>query len=108
MPAVRGSRFHDPNGPGRASGPGRSDARMGTVTGENPAAAPGGAVRAAELAIGGMTCASCAARVEKKINKLDGVAPTGNFATETAQGTLPAAMPPDELISTGERARDSA
>src|SRR2546427_6709108 len=104
MPAVPGSRFHDPNGPGRASGPGRSDARMGTVTGENPAAAPGGAVRAAELAIGGMTCASCAARIEKKLNKLDGVAATVNFATETAQVTFPAAMPPDELISAVERA----
>src|SRR5438094_71183 len=104
MPAVRGSRFHDPNGPGRASGPGRSDARMGTVTGENPAAAPGGAVRAAELAIGGMTCASCAARIEKKLNKLDGVAATVNFATETAKVTFPAAMPPDELISAVERA----
>src|SRR5437762_2532043 len=39
MRAARGSRFHDPNGPGRVGGPGRSDARMGTVTGENPAAA---------------------------------------------------------------------
>ncbi len=77
---------------------------MGTVTGENPAAAPGGAVRAAELAIGGMTCASCAARIEKKLNKLDGVAATVNFATETAQVTFPAAMPPDELISAVERA----
>src|SRR6266566_9764962 len=104
MPAVRGSRFHDPNGSGRASGPGRSDARMGTVTGENPAAAPGGAVRAAELVIGGMTCASCAARIEKKLNKLDGVAATVNFATETARVTFPAAMPPDELISAVERA----
>jgi Cu+-exporting ATPase len=77
---------------------------MGTVTGENPAAAPGGAVRAAEVAIGGMTCASCAARIEKKLNKLDGVAATVNFATETAQVTFPAAMPPDELISAVERA----
>jgi P-type Cu+ transporter len=77
---------------------------MGTVTGENPAAAPGGAVRAAELAIGGMTCASCAARIEKKLNKLDGVAATVNFATETALVIFPAAMPPDELISAVERA----
>jgi Cu+-exporting ATPase len=77
---------------------------MGTVTGENPAAAPEGAVRAAELAIGGMTCASCAARIETKLNKLDGVAATVNFATETARVTFPAAMPPDELISAVERA----
>jgi Cu+-exporting ATPase len=51
-----------------------------------------------------MTCASCAARVEKKLNKLDGVAATVNFATETAQVTFPAAMAPDELISVVEQA----
>ena len=44
-----------------------------------------GAMRSAELAIGGMTCASCAARIEKKLNKLDGVTATVNFATETAR-----------------------
>ncbi|MBX6371047.1 MAG: copper-translocating P-type ATPase [Acidothermus sp.] len=37
-----------------------------------------------ELAVGGMTCASCAARIEKKLNRLDGVEATVNFATETA------------------------
>lgn len=35
--------------------------------------------------IGGMTCASCAARTEKKLNKLDGVSATVNYATEKAQ-----------------------
>lgn len=38
-----------------------------------------------ELAIGGMTCASCAARIEKKLNKLDGVSATVNYATEKAK-----------------------
>ncbi len=38
-----------------------------------------------ELAIGGMTCASCAARIEKKLNRMDGVAATVNFATEKAR-----------------------
>ena len=38
--------------------------------------------RDVELVIGGMTCASCAARVEKKLNKLDGVTATVNYATE--------------------------
>jgi Cu+-exporting ATPase len=37
-----------------------------------------------QLDIGGMTCASCAARIEKKLNKIDGVTATVNFATETA------------------------
>ncbi|MFD9215209.1 heavy metal translocating P-type ATPase [Streptomyces sp. NPDC059544] len=38
-----------------------------------------------ELAIGGMTCASCAARVEKKLNRMDGVEATVNYATEKAR-----------------------
>ena len=38
--------------------------------------------------IGGMTCASCAARIEKKLNKLDGVTATVNYATEKAKVTL--------------------
>ena len=41
-----------------------------------------------ELAIGGMTCASCAARIEKKLNKLDGVIATVNYATEKAKVCL--------------------
>ncbi|GGX31680.1 heavy metal translocating P-type ATPase [Streptomyces chryseus] len=40
-----------------------------------------------ELAIGGMTCASCAARVEKKLNRMDGVEATVNYATEKAKVT---------------------
>jgi len=40
-----------------------------------------------ELAIGGMTCASCAARIEKKLNRLDGVTATVNYATEKASVT---------------------
>jgi P-type Cu+ transporter len=77
---------------------------MSAVPGANPAAAPGGAVRAVELAVGGMTCASCAARVEKKLNKLDGVAATVNFATGTARVSCPAAMPAAELIAVVEQA----
>ena len=72
-------------------------------TGASPAAAAGGAVRAVDLAIGGMTCASCAARVEKKLNKLDGVTATVNFATGTARVSFPAAMPATGLISVVER-----
>ena len=62
---------------------------MGTVTGDRAAVAPDGSGRSVELAIGGMTCASCAARVEKKLNKLDGVTATVNFATETARVSYP-------------------
>src|SRR6201984_1324880 len=57
----------------------------------------------AELAISGMTCASCATRIEKKLNKLDGVTATVNFATEKASVSFPAAVSPEDLISVVER-----
>jgi Cu+-exporting ATPase len=60
--------------------------------------------RSVELAIGGMTCASCAARVEKKLNKLAGVTATVNFATEKASVRFPSAVSPEELISVVEQA----
>ncbi len=77
---------------------------MSMVTGVSPAAVPDGEVRAVELAIGGMTCASCAARVEKKLSKLDGVTATVNYATGTARVSFPAALPATELVSVVEQA----
>ncbi|MEU9392521.1 heavy metal translocating P-type ATPase [Streptomyces sp. NPDC048324] len=53
-----------------------------------------------ELQIGGMTCASCAARVEKKLNRMDGVTATVNFATEKAKVTYPAGIQVADLIAT--------
>jgi P-type Cu+ transporter len=53
-----------------------------------------------ELAITGMTCASCANRIERKLNKLDGVVATVNYATEKARVTYPAPLSPDDLIDT--------
>ncbi|MFI8371118.1 heavy metal translocating P-type ATPase [Streptomyces sp. NPDC085466] len=55
-----------------------------------------------ELAIGGMTCASCAARIEKKLNRMDGVEATVNYATEKAKVTFSADIPVAELIATVE------
>jgi Cu+-exporting ATPase len=55
-----------------------------------------------ELAIGGMTCASCAARIEKKLNRVDGVAATVNYATEKARVAYPASVTPDQLVSVVE------
>ena len=81
---------------------------MSVVTGVSPAAVPGGAVRAVELTIGRMTCASCAARVEKKLSKLDGVSATVNLATGTARVSFPAELPVIELISVVEQAGGSA
>ncbi len=58
--------------------------------------------RRIELSIGGMTCASCAARIEKKLNKLDGVQASVNYATEKAQLTYSEAVDPAVLIATIE------
>src|SRR5512146_1726226 len=59
---------------------------------------------ATELTIGGMTCASCATRIEKKLNKLDGVTATVNLATETARVDFPAAITVKDLITVVEQA----
>ncbi|WP_200213705.1 heavy metal translocating P-type ATPase [Micromonospora coerulea] len=56
-----------------------------------------------ELAIGGMTCASCAARIEKKLNRMDGVEATVNYATEKATVRYADAVSPAELIATVEK-----
>ncbi|MFJ8780087.1 heavy metal translocating P-type ATPase [Streptomyces sp. NPDC102476] len=56
-----------------------------------------------ELAIGGMTCASCAARIEKKLNRLDGVTATVNYATEKAKVTHAAGVSVQDLIATVEK-----
>jgi P-type Cu+ transporter len=50
------------------------------------------------LDLEGMTCASCAARIEKKLNKLDGVEATVNFATEQATVHCDPAVPVDALL----------
>ncbi|MDH6285917.1 heavy metal translocating P-type ATPase [Rhodococcus opacus] len=58
-----------------------------------------------ELAIGGMTCASCANRIERKLNKLDGVTATVNYATEKARVHYDAAdVSPEDLVATVEQA----
>ncbi|MEU6660491.1 heavy metal translocating P-type ATPase [Streptomyces sp. NPDC046821] len=64
-----------------------------------PSAAPAAEV---ELAIGGMTCASCAARIEKKLNRMDGVEATVNYATEKAKVTFGGGVGVADLIATVE------
>jgi P-type Cu+ transporter len=61
------------------------------------------APRDVELLIGGMTCASCAARVEKKLNRMDGVTATVNYATEKAKVSVGAGVSTDDLIATVEK-----
>ncbi|MDT0486964.1 heavy metal translocating P-type ATPase [Streptomyces doebereineriae] len=63
-------------------------------------AAPMGTTSEVELLIGGMTCASCAARVEKKLNRMDGVTATVNYATEKARVSYPAGVDVADLIAT--------
>ncbi|WP_267713585.1 heavy metal translocating P-type ATPase [Streptomyces sp. CoH17] len=60
----------------------------------------GTALAEVELLIGGMTCASCAARVEKKLNRMDGVTATVNYATEKARISHPATTEVADLIAT--------
>ena len=56
-----------------------------------------------ELEIGGMTCASCANRIERKLNKLDGVTASVNYATEKAKVEVPAGYDPALLITEVEK-----
>ncbi|MPV48610.1 heavy metal translocating P-type ATPase [Pseudactinotalea sp. HY160] len=66
---------------------------------------PGGEV---ELAIAGMTCASCANRIERKLNKIDGVTATVNYATEKATVTYGEGIGTALLLDTVEQAGYSA
>jgi P-type Cu+ transporter len=77
---------------------------MSTVTGETAATRRGDPGRSVDLVIGGMTCASCAAHIEKNLNKLDGVAATVNFATEKARVRIPEGTSTGDLISAVEEA----
>lgn len=70
-----------------------------TTAAETPAAETSDA----ELTIGGMTCASCAARVEKKLNRMDGVTATVNYATEKARVSYGAGITLGDLVATVEK-----
>ncbi|MGW4831833.1 heavy metal translocating P-type ATPase [Amycolatopsis japonica] len=66
--------------------------------------APESAVRTVELTVSGMTCAACSARVERALNKLDGVRASVNYATERATVQVPETLADDVLV---ERVRKS-
>ncbi|MER7340356.1 heavy metal translocating P-type ATPase [Streptomyces sp. NPDC000075] len=59
-----------------------------------------GPITEVELTIGGMTCASCAARIEKKLNRMDGVSATVNYATEKARVSYGDGVGVADLIAT--------
>ncbi|MGE9807132.1 heavy metal translocating P-type ATPase [Janibacter sp. G1551] len=58
--------------------------------------------RSLDLEIGGMTCASCAARIEKKLNKMPGVTASVNYATEKAHVAFTDDVAPEDLVATVE------
>ncbi len=76
------------------------------TSGAPPVRAEG--TREIELSIEGMTCAACGARVEKKLNKLDGVIASVNYATATARVTAPSRLPVTALTEAVEQAGYSA
>src|SRR4051794_41928813 len=73
-----------------------------------PSVAPTEGSHTLDLTIGGMTCASCAARIEKKLNRVDGVTARVNYATEKARVTFPASLDPERLVSAVGATRDTA
>ena len=56
-------------------------------------------LREVTLIIGGMTCAACAARIDKKLRRLENVAATVNYATGTARVTAPVSLPAADLVA---------
>ena len=73
------------------------------VTGEETSA-----LREVDLSVRGMTCAACAARVEKKLNAITSVSATVNLATERATVTAPESVPVQVLIDAVEHGRPVA
>src|SRR3954467_7417980 len=60
-------------------------------------------LRTLDLPVQGMTCASCAARIEKKLNRMDGVQAPVNYAPGPPLVPYPADLDPAELVATVER-----
>ncbi|MFG2815069.1 heavy metal translocating P-type ATPase [Streptomyces sp. NPDC048410] len=76
---------------------------MTSTTAETGRTAPEADESRVELLIGGMTCASCAARVEKKLNRMDGVSATVNYATEKAKVSFGDGVRVADLIAVVEK-----
>ncbi|MCI1261863.1 MAG: heavy metal translocating P-type ATPase [Tetrasphaera jenkinsii] len=67
-------------------------------------ASSGGSAHQVELELTGMTCASCANRIERKLNKVAGVSASVNYATERARVSYPGEVTPEQLIAVVESA----
>ncbi len=72
---------------------------MTTPTTRAPHAAGTDGTRTVDLQIGGMTCASCAARIERRLNRMEGVEASVNYATEGARVDAPAGVTRDDLVA---------
>ncbi|MEU2990441.1 heavy metal translocating P-type ATPase [Streptomyces griseoincarnatus] len=68
------------------------------------AAEPTASLVVTDITVGGMTCAACVRRVEKKLGKLEGVTATVNLATGLARVSHPAAVAPEDLVTAVEQA----
>ncbi|HEY0891084.1 MAG TPA: heavy metal translocating P-type ATPase [Nocardioides sp.] len=77
---------------------------MSTQSHPAPPATDTTASRQIELGLTGMTCASCANRIERKLNKIDGVTASVNYATEKAKVTYTEGVTPDDLVAAVEQA----
>ena len=99
--STRATPDHDASPTPELTAPLTAPSALVVTSTATPTATPGGQV---ELLIGGMTCASCAARIEKKLNKLEGVQASVNYATEKAKvhfpGTVSIDQITEQLIST--------
>lgn len=85
--------------------PGREHGAASTPqSGRQPGPHSGTAPDELDLSVEGMTCASCVARVEKRLNKLDGVSATVNLATESARVVLTRPVSVGELIASVKKA----
>jgi heavy metal translocating P-type ATPase len=78
------------------------------VAAASPLTGAAPAIAEVELVIGGMTCAACAARVQARLNKVDGVTASVNLATERAHVTAPAHVSARDLVAVVEAAGYSA
>ena len=81
---------------------------MTNLTTDTPVTPTDPQAREVQLDITGMTCASCAMRIEKRLNKLDGVTATVNYATEKAKITVTSDVDTDDLVSAVEAVGYSA
>ena len=94
-----------PTPPSDAAGASGASRRVGSAAdlARDAGSGTGTPTARVELEIGGMTCASCANRIEKKLNRLDGVSASVNYATEKAVVTAPSGYDPAVLIAEVEK-----